>query len=183
MDQVDNKMNGDRVKFLDNIRWMNIDQLLLEIESINGGLSRLTGSTRERARQDRDDMVRRLAEVAKSNWHSRVRLTIMDSNAAFHREDIVFRNADGSLATTDDVCTGAHILVMPERETYSARDVDLLPGLVKLDQEGIDWMPIISERKFLILRFATGRMFLISTSLGIRAMAAPEYVDTARAGY
>lgn len=149
---------------------MSVKDLLFAILELNTNLATLTGASRELARQDRDQLVERLAQVAHSNWRNHVRLTIIDSNVKFHREDIVFRNADGSEASPEDMTAANHILVMPARENYSAAMLDDVAGLVKLDQDNVEWMPIINNEKFLILRFSSGRLYLISNSFGIRAL-------------
>jgi hypothetical protein len=149
-----------------------IGTILSSILSINSSIRLLPDVDRERARQDRDSLVEKLAEITRSNWVSKVRLTLVDSNAKFHSEEIVFRNPDGSVASPEDVVTANHVLVMPKRENYTAADLANVASLIKLDQQDVEWMPIMSQKKFLILRFNTGRMYIVTDSYGIRALAA-----------
>jgi hypothetical protein len=149
---------------------MSIDEILIQIQALNSSIVGLTGASRENAQQDRDVLVATLMQAAKTNWRSKVRLTIIDSNAKYHREDIVFRNTDGTEASPEDVVTAQHILVMPLRERYTVAQLDDLTGLIKLDQAEVDWMPIINNQKFLILRFSSGRLYVIANSYGIRAL-------------
>ena len=160
-----------------------VSLIIQQAESLNGNLWRLQGSSREMARLERDRLLEELREKCQSNWFNKVRLTIMDSNRRYHNEKIKFANPDGSIAIVDDLAMATHVLVTPENDNFTADSIAENPGLVKLDQEEVEWMPIDSHLKFLVIRFATGRLYLISNSFGIRAMAPPEYVDNANAGY
>lgn len=95
----------------------------------------------------------------------------MDSNRRFHNEHIKFCAPDGTQVTPEDALTLEHVLVMPEKDNYTASDINEdNPLLVKLDQQNVEWMPIVSTTQFLVLRFTTGSICLISNAYGIRAL-------------
>lgn len=144
--------------------------LLQQIESINGILHNLEGSTRERARRDRDDLIIQLHNITRFHWRYNSRLTILDSNRNSHHEPIVFRNPNGSIARDDDLLMGEHILVMAAGDSYNENDIENNPGFVRLDGKDVAWMPIMSNQDFLLLQFQTGDIHLISNSYGIRAL-------------
>lgn len=152
----------DFCKFVEGVDKMNVDQLLLEIESINGSLPGLTGMTKVMARQDQDHLVEQLATITGSWWRN-ARLTIMDSNAQFHNEGIVFRDADGLIV--DETFDG-HVLVMPKGARFTEKDIIKNFDVVKLDHS-VDWMPI---KNFLIVKI-DDHLHLIHDLYGIRAFS------------
>lgn len=134
------------------------------------------------AKKNQALLVKRLAQLTNSKWRtasSGARLTIMDSKLDTVRyTKIVFRNNDGSIATSNDVQTANHILAMPQGETYKASDIDHATDMVRLDQNGpmpmpedtllVDWMPIVSDQIFLIIR-SEDTMCMLTNSFCIRA--------------
>ena len=169
------KSNVDRHTLSASDMANSVAPTLLAIQSMNSYIATLIGSQREQARQRRDQLLEELVQITRSNWRVHVRLTIMDSSAQFHQlsDGIIFRNTDGSIASPEDVCTAGHIMAMPDGAEYKAADIETTPGLLKLDQDDVEWIPIFSDPKFLIIRFTSGRLYLISNAYGIRALVTP----------
>jgi hypothetical protein len=147
--------------------------MLFQIQDLTINMASLTGVSREMAREDQNELIFMLAQATNSTWHQNVRLTIVDSNHNIQNQGIIFRNADGSVATMDNINNTKHLLVMPQHVSFFADDLDNVCGLIKLDESDVEWMAIVhnnNNTNYLLLRFPlSGKVHLISNAYGIRA--------------
>jgi hypothetical protein len=143
----------------------NVVWAIVQIMCLSESIPLLSGPTRDIAEQDLDEMLADLAKTAQTKWRTDAELTIVDSKGNASYEHIIFRNSDGTSASPEDVCTSDHVLVMPMSTRYCENS-----GPIKLNRTDIKWMPIITDYNYLILRFPSGRLQVITNSYDIRAL-------------
>lgn len=153
-----------------------VNQLIVEIQALNQSMPDLVGISQEMCALELGRRVEELRNLCGTNRTSTsvrptFRLTLMDSAKSSHREAIRFANSAGHDVRPDDFSLLDHVIVMPQGENFTAASISELPGLVRLDARGVEWMAHDSDDiKFLIIRFATGRLYVILNSYGIRAL-------------